>query len=108
MKLNFHYQVEYNILEYLRITNSYRLKEINNLYRLIAQTNRRFIELNDKYTHLHEKYDEMSTEFKKNKEEIINLNMKLIELENFNDYVFNLINSLSVLSSLKSFIKSIS
>lgn len=83
----------YNILEYLRITNYYRLREINNLYKLIHQTNKKYIALNDEYNQLYQKYNDLVTEVGHSKKEIIELNIKIIEIENFNDYIFNLINS---------------
>jgi hypothetical protein len=83
----------YNILEYLRITNYYRSKEISDLYKIIYQTNRKYVDLNNKYNQLQEKYEELVVDFRNSKEEIINLNIKNIEIENFNDYIFNLINS---------------
>lgn len=83
----------YNILEYLRITNYYRLREINNLYKIIHQTNKKYMALNDEYTQLYQKYNNLVSEVSHSKQEIIDLNIKIIEIENFNDYIFNLINS---------------
>jgi hypothetical protein len=67
----------YNILEYLKIIERYRLKKTHNLYKDDIKYN----ELHLKYTDLQNKYDKMVIDFKKIKEENIALNIKLFKLQ---------------------------
>jgi hypothetical protein len=71
----------YNILEYLRILNSYRVKQINNLRHLVNDTNTKYKDLQMKHDELHKNYNELSTNYEKINKEINLLNIKIAELQ---------------------------
>jgi hypothetical protein len=64
----------YNILEYLRILNNHRVKQINNLQHLVNETN-------TKYKNLQMKYHELSSNYEEINKEINLLNIKIAELQ---------------------------
>jgi len=80
----------YNILEYLRLLNNERVKQIKNLQILGQETNKKYSELQIQYLELQKKYTELSIYCNKMKEDITILNDKIIQLQDKkNDYIKN-------------------
>jgi hypothetical protein len=73
----------YNIFEYLRIIERYRLKKTNNFYKDKDTT--KYDELQLKYTNLQKKYENLIKEYQKIKGENIILNIKLFKLQDINN-----------------------
>lgn len=71
----------YNILEYLRILNNHRVKQINSLRHLVNDTNTKYKDLKMKHDELHKNYNELSTNYEKINKEINLLNIKIAELQ---------------------------
>jgi hypothetical protein len=71
----------YNILEYLRILNNHRVKQINSLRHLVNDTNTKYKDLQMKHDELQKNYNELSTNYEKINKEINLLNIKIIELQ---------------------------
>ena len=71
----------YNIFEYLRIIERYRLKKTNNFYK----DKTKYDELQLKYTNLQKKYENLINEYQKIKGENIILNIKLFKLQDINN-----------------------
>lgn len=71
----------YNILEYLRILNNHRVKQINSLRHLVNDTNTKYKDLQMKHDELHKNYNELSANYDKINKEINLLNIKIAELQ---------------------------
>lgn len=71
----------YNILEYLRVLNNHRVKQINNLQNLINDTNTKYNDLQIKYVTLQKNHNELHVSYEKMNKEIQLLNLKIIELQ---------------------------
>ncbi len=71
----------YNILEYLRILNNHRVKQINSLQHLVNDTNKKYNDLHVQHVELQKKYDELSVSYEHINQEVITLKIKLIELQ---------------------------
>lgn len=71
----------YNILEYLRVLNNHRVKQINSLQHLVNDTNTKYKDLQMKHDELQKNYNELSTNYEKINKEINLLNIKIIELQ---------------------------
>jgi hypothetical protein len=71
----------YNILEYLRLLNSHRVKQINSLQHLVNDTNSKYNKLQNKHIELQKNYDELFISYENINKEIHRLNVKIIELQ---------------------------
>ena len=71
----------YNILEYLRILNNYRIKKINSLQHLVDATNKKYNELYQKHLKLQQEYINILDNYERVNQEIKILSMKIIYLE---------------------------
>lgn len=71
----------YNILEYLRVLNNHRLKQINSLQQLVSDTNKKYSDLQVKYVELQKNHHELSVSYEKINMEIHLLNIKINELQ---------------------------
>jgi len=71
----------YNILEYLRVLNNQRLKQINSLQQLVSDTNKKYSDLQVKYVELQKNHHELSVSYEKINIEIHLLNIKINELQ---------------------------
>jgi predicted nuclease with TOPRIM domain len=71
----------YNILEYLRILNNHRVKQINSLQHLVNDTNKKYNDLHIKHTELQKNYTELSINYQHINKELNMLHIKLLELQ---------------------------
>lgn len=71
----------YNILEYLRLLNNHRVKQINSLQYLLNDTNKKYNDLQVKYNLLQQNHDKLALSYEKINKEINLLNIKIIELQ---------------------------
>jgi len=84
----------YNILEYLRTLNNYRVKQINNLQNMVNDTNKNYNNLFKQYIELQQKYDDLSISHVYINKELILLNLRLIELEGNKNSEININNNI--------------
>ena len=71
----------YNILEYLRLLNNHRVKQINSLQHSLNDTKKKYNDLQIKYIELHQNYNDLSISHEQINKEIHILNMKIVELQ---------------------------
>lgn len=71
----------YNILEYLRLLNNHRVKQINSLQHSLNDTNKKYNDLQIKYIELQQNYNDLSISHEQINKEIHILNMKIVELQ---------------------------
>lgn len=71
----------YNLLEYLRLLNNDRMKEINILQNQVDETNKKYIDLQNKNAELELKYNKLLFNYEQINQEIEILNFKIVELQ---------------------------
>jgi predicted nuclease with TOPRIM domain len=71
----------YNILEYLRILNNHRVKQINSLQHQVNDTNKKYNDLQIKHIELQKNYNELSISYEHINKELHMLQIKLLELQ---------------------------
>jgi len=71
----------YSILEYLRVLNNYRVKNVNRAYQEEYSYQKKFIDINKKYIILQKDYDELKINFDQLKEELHLLTISFNELK---------------------------
>ena len=71
----------YNLLEYLRVLNNDRVKQITTMQQLVNQTNKKYNELRIKYSELQKSYSDLSMDNERINSEITSLNFKIMELQ---------------------------
>lgn len=71
----------YNILEYLRVLNNHRVKQINSLQHLQNDTKKKYNDLQLKFNQLQKNHDELTINYEKINKEIHQLHIKINELQ---------------------------
>lgn len=71
----------YNILEYLRILNNYRVKQINSQQQHVNDINKKYDDLQIKYIELQTNYNELSIKYENINKELHILQIKVLELQ---------------------------
>ena len=71
----------YNILEYLRILNNHRIKQINSLQHVVSDTNKKYNDLQMKHNELQKNYNELLISYENINKEVNMLHIKLLELQ---------------------------
>ncbi len=80
----------YNVLEYLRILNNNRAKQINNVQELLQKTRTKCNELQENYNNLYINFQQVN-------KEINVLKLKIFELQNAKVDGFNLIDGFNII-----------
>ena len=71
----------YNILEYLRILNNHRVRQLNSLKHQINHTNKKYNDLQIKHIELQKIYNDLSISYERINKELHILRIKLLELK---------------------------
>jgi hypothetical protein len=71
----------YNILEYLRILNNHRIKQINSLQHVVSDTNKKYNDLQIKHIELQKNYNELLISYENINKEVNMLHIKVLELQ---------------------------
>lgn len=71
----------YNILDYLKVLNNHRLKQINSLKHSVNDINKKYNELELKHIELQKQFDELLINFDNINQKVYLLNVQIVELQ---------------------------